>query len=144
MVVRSSKPHFHVTAGLLWQNGMVLIARRPEGSHLAGFWEFPGGKQEVGETLEECLEREMKEELDVDVHAEKFLLTVDYEYENRMISLYLFQCTHLGGEPKPLECEEMRWVHPEDLTQYRFPPPDEKIIQLLSKESTRHDFHPPS
>ena len=121
-----------MTAGLLWQNGMVLITKRPAGSHLAGYWEFPGGKQEVGETLEECLEREMKEELGVDVRTGKRLLAVDHEYENRMISLYLFQCTHLSGELKPLACEEIRWVHPEDLAQYRFPPLDEKIIQLLT------------
>jgi mutator protein MutT len=135
MVANSNKPHFHVTAGLLQQDGMVLITKRPAGSHLAGYWEFPGGKQEGGETLEECLEREMKEELGVDVRAEKPLLNVDHEYANRIISLYLFQCTHLSGELKPLACEEIRWVHPEDLTQYRFPPPDEKIIQLLNTES---------
>ena len=135
MVERSNRPHFHVTAGLLWQNGMVMITKRPEGSHLAGFWEFPGGKQEVGETLEECLEREIKEELGVEVRAEKLLLTVAHEYENRIISLYLFQCTHLGGELKPLGWEDMRWVYPEDLPQYRFPSPDEKIIERLNTES---------
>jgi mutator protein MutT len=134
VVAKSSKPHFHVTAGLLQQDGMVLITKRPVGSHLAGYWEFPGGKQEAGETLEECLVREMKEELGVNVRAGKRLLTVNHEYENRIISLYLFQCTHLGGELKHLACEEIRWVHPEDLTQYRFPPPDEKIIQLLTLE----------
>lgn len=132
MVAKSNKPHFHVTAGLMQQDGMVLITKRPAGSHLAGYWEFPGGKQEAGETLEECLVREMKEELGVNVRAGKRLLTVNHEYENRIISLYLFQCTHLGGELKPLACEEIRWVHPEDLTQYRFPPPDEKIIELLT------------
>jgi mutator protein MutT len=134
VVAKSSKPHFHVTAGLLQQDGMVLITKRPVGSHLAGYWEFPGGKQEAGETLEECLVREMKEELGVNVRAGKRLLTVNHEYENRIISLYLFQCTHLGGELKPLACEEIRWVHPEDLTQYRFPPPDEKIIERLTME----------
>jgi mutator protein MutT len=134
VVVKSDKPHFHVTAGLLQQNGMVLITKRPAGSHLAGYWEFPGGKQEAGETLEECLEREMKEELGVEVRAGKRLLTVDHEYENRIISLYFFYCTHMGGELKPLGCEEIRWVHPEDLRQYRFPPPDERIIQLLTLE----------
>ncbi len=134
MVANSNKPHFHVTAGLLQQDGMVLITKRPAGSHLAGYWEFPGGKQEAGETLEECLAREMKEELGVNVRVGKRLLKVDHEYENRIISLYLFQCTHLGGEYKPLACEAIRWVHPEDLTQYRFPPPDEKIIERLTME----------
>jgi len=134
VVVSSSKPHFHVTAGLLWQNGMVLIAKRREGSHLAGYWEFPGGKQEEGETLEECLEREIREELGADVRAGKRLLTVEHEYEDRIISLYLFQCTHLNGDLKPLACEEMKWVYPEDMTQYRFPPPDEKIIERLNTQ----------
>jgi len=134
VVANSNKPHFHVTAGLLQQDGMVLITKRPAGSHLAGYWEFPGGKQEAGETLEECLAREMKEELGVNVRVGKRLLAVNHEYENRIISLYLFQCAHLGGEFKPLACEEIRWVHPEDLTQYRFPPPDEKIIERLTKE----------
>ena len=135
MVAKNNKPHFHVTAGLLWQNGKVLITKRPVGSHLAGYWEFPGGKQEVGETLEDCLEREIKEELGVDVRAGKRLLTVDHEYENRIISLYLFHCTHLNGELEPLGCEEIRWARPEDLTQYRFPPPDEEIIQRINTES---------
>jgi mutator protein MutT len=104
---------------------MVMITKRPEGSHLAGFWEFPGGKQEghlagfwefpggkqeVSETLEECLAREIKEELGLEVRAEKLLLTVDHEYEDRFISLYLFLCAQLGGEPKPLECEEMKKI----------------------------------
>ncbi|UCF57119.1 MAG: 8-oxo-dGTP diphosphatase MutT [Deltaproteobacteria bacterium] len=133
MVVRSNKPHYHVTAGLLWRDGSVLITKRPEGSHLAGFWEFPGGKQESGETLEECLEREIKEELGIDVRAQNLLFTAEHEYESRIVSLYLFLCTHLGGELEPLECDEIRWVHPEDLTQYRFPPPDLKIIQFLQK-----------
>jgi 8-oxo-dGTP diphosphatase len=140
VVANSNKPHFHVTAGLLQQDGMVLITKRPAGSHLAGYWEFPGGKQEVGEALEECLEREMKEELGVHVRAGKRLLNVDHEYEDRIISLYLFQCTLLSGKLKPLACEEIRWVYPEDLRQYRLPPPDEKIIQLLNTESFRKIF----
>lgn len=134
MAARNNKPHLHVTAGLIWRDGKVLITRRPEGSHLAGFWEFPGGKQENGETLEECLEREIKEELGIDTQAEKLLYTVHHEYENRTISLHLFLCTHLGGQLEPLQCEEIKWVYPKDLAQYRFPPPDEKIIQLLSKK----------
>ena len=75
------KPHFHVTAGLVWKNGRVLIAKRPEGSHLEGYWEFPGGKQEAGESLKGCLEREIEEELGLKVRADEALLTVDHEYQ---------------------------------------------------------------
>ena len=126
-----NKPHFHVTAGLLRHHGRLLIAKRAEGSHLAGFWEFPGGKKEDGETLEQCLKREIKEELGIKVQVEKLLFTVNHEYENRTVTLYLFPCTHLSGRPEPLQCEEVRWVYPEDLAQYRFPPPDLKIIRFL-------------
>lgn len=125
------KPHFHVTAGLIRRDGKLLITKRPPGSHLAGFWEFPGGKKEKGETLKECLEREIEEELSVRITAEKPLFTVNHEYENRAITLYLFQCSQLSGEPMPVECEEIRWVCPEDLPKYTFPPPDRRIIEFL-------------
>lgn len=130
---KKDKPHFHVTAGLIWQNERLLITKRPEGSHLAGLWEFPGGKQEDGETLEQCLKREIMEELGIEVQIGKRLLTVDHEYERRMISLHLYQCIHLSGEPEPLECDDLKWVHPTDLTKYRFPPPDRRIIRLLKR-----------
>jgi mutator protein MutT len=125
------KPHFHVTAGLICQDGRVLIARRPAGSHLAGFWEFPGGKQEQGESLGACLEREIREELGMEVRAGEHLLTVDYEYESRIITLHLFKCSRLDGEPRALECQEVKWVAPGELVRYTFPPPDQKIIRFI-------------
>jgi mutator protein MutT len=133
------KPHFHVTAGLLWKNGKVLITRRPQGSHLAGFWEFPGGKQEPGESLERCLEREIKEELGVEVKVESYLLQIDHEYENKSISLHLFQCSHRRGEPCPIGCDDMAWVDPKDLDHYKLPPPDIQILSFIKKMSERKD-----
>ena len=132
---KDNKPHFHVTAGLIRLEGKLLITKRPRGSHMEGLWEFPGGKQEKGETLKECLEREIEEELGIKVRAEKLLSTIDYEYENRFISLHIFQCLYLAGQPEPLENQEIIFVHPEDLAQYRFPPPDQKVIQTLSLHS---------
>ena len=128
---QKGKPHLQVTAGLLWRDGRVLITKRPEGKHLAGLWEFPGGKQESGETLEACLEREMKEELGIEVRVGKHLHTVHHEYEDRRVSLHLFLCTHLEGDLKPLDFQEIKWVSHEDLPQYRFPSPDLKIIESL-------------
>ena len=122
------KPHFHVTAGLVWKDGKILITRRPVGSHLAGYWEFPGGKQESGESLEACLEREIREELGMEVKAVKNLLQIDHEYETKSITLHLFQCSWLKGSPTPLGCDEIRWVKPEELANYQLPPPD---LQLL-------------
>ena len=131
------KPHFHVTAGLVWKNGRVLIAKRPEGSHLEGYWEFPGGKQEKGESLKGCLEREIEEELGLKVRADEALLTVDHEYQSKAISLHVFNCTPLAGEPKALDCEQIRWVDPIDLKRFSFPPPDIKVIEYLTGSGYR-------
>ena len=121
-----------MAAGLIWRSGKVLITKRPAGSHLAGFWEFPGGKKEEHETIEECLEREIKEELGIDIQTEKRLTSVHHEYETKFITLHVFHCIHKGGRPAPLEGQESRWVVPEDLKNYTFPPPDIEVIELLS------------
>ena len=129
----TSKPHFHVTAGLIWREGKVLLARRPQGSHLAGYWEFPGGKQEEGESLEGCLEREIMEELGVKVKVAGHLVQVDHDYDEKSISLHLFQCSRLAGEPKAIGCDETAWVDPKDLHACKLPPPDILIIPIIEK-----------
>jgi mutator protein MutT len=139
--MRKSTPHFHVTAGLVWKDGRVLITRRPEGSHLAGYWEFPGGKQEPGETLEGCLEREIREELGMDVRAVKHLLQIDHDYETKSITLHLFLCDWLSGTPSPLGCDELRWVKPEELAGYRLPPPDVQVLPFI-QNLARNVRHP--
>jgi mutator protein MutT len=131
MESKSPKPHFHVAAGLIRKDGKILISKRPRGSHLEGYWEFPGGKQEREETLERCLEREIQEELGVRIRAGDLLFTTEYEYENKSISLHLFRCLQLQGQPRSLEGQETRWVSPRDLDNYTFPPPDQEIIQFL-------------
>jgi 8-oxo-dGTP diphosphatase len=128
-----TKHHFHVTAGLLWKDGKLLITKRPQGSHLAGYWEFPGGKQEEGETLEECLQREIMEELGVDVKVDEHLLQVDHDYDMKSISLHLFRCSHLRGELHPVGCDDMEWVDPKDLDHYKLPPPDIQILSFIKK-----------
>ena len=128
-----SKPHFHVTAGLIWRDGRLLLTRRPQGSHLAGYWEFPGGKQEQGESLEQCLAREIMEELGVAVKVREHLLQVDHEYEEKLISLHLFQCSRLEGEPEAIGCDDMKWVSPADLELQKLPPPDIRMIPFIKK-----------
>ncbi len=125
------KPHFHVTAGLIWEDGKLLITKRPQGSHLAGYWEFPGGKQEHGESLEACLEREIQEELGMGVKAVKHLLQINHNYETKSITLHLFQCSWLRGDASPLGCDEIRWVRPEELANYQLPPPDFKLLPFI-------------
>ena len=123
-----------MTAAIIWKEGRVLITKRPEGSHLEGLWEFPGGKQEGKETLKECLIREIKEELGMEILPDSPLLTVRHEYETKWITLYTFNCIHLKGHPSPMEGQETRWVAPGDLRTYTFPPPDNKVIELLTPD----------
>jgi mutator protein MutT len=139
--MRESIPHFHVTAGLVWKDGKLLITRRPQGSHLAGYWEFPGGKQEPGESLEACLEREIREELAMEVKAVKNLLQIDHDYESKSITLHLFQCDWLGGTPTPLECDELRWVKPEELAGFQLPPPDVQVLPFI--QNLKKNLSPP-
>ena len=129
--MRKPSPHFHVTAGLICNDGKLLITRRPEGSHLAGFWEFPGGKQEPGETLEACLEREIREELGLKVKALKELIQVSHNYETKSITLHLFQCEWLNGAPTPIGCDQLLWVVPEGLANYKLPPPDYQLLPFI-------------
>lgn len=125
-------PHYHVTAAVIQENGKVLIARRTAGSHLEGYWEFPGGKQESGETLEACLEREIAEELGMTVKVEDRFMTVEHAYPEKRISLHVFHCTPISGAPIPIQCSEIKWASPTDLEQLRFPPPDLKVIERLA------------
>ena len=126
-------PHYDVTAGLIWKEEKLLIATRPKGTHLEGFWEFPGGKQEEGENLKECLKREIEEELGIEVRVDELFLTVDHEYPNKRISLHVFNCIWLKGEPVPLQRQETRWVMLPELSQLTFPPPDVYVIETLTK-----------
>jgi len=129
------KPHYDVTAGLIWKDGKLLISKRAKGTHLEGFWEFPGGKQEAGEELSECLEREIREELGIEARVDEPLLTVDHEYRDKWISLHVFSCTWVRGDPVALACQEIRWVEWNELAVLQFPPPDIKVIESLTRES---------
>ncbi len=124
--------HITVTAALIWKDGRVLITRRPEGVHLEGLWEFPGGKKKEMETLEQCMEREIMEELGVKIRIEKEVLKVFHEYETKSVDLHFFECVIAEGAASPREGQKMRWVRPAEISSYRFPPPDRKVIDYIS------------
>lgn len=125
-----------VAAGLIKRNSRYLIARRKAGVHLAGFWEFPGGKREAGESLAGCLERELLEELSIRIAPPIPYQVVRHEYSDKVVELHFFHCVIERGEPAPLGCEEIRWVFPEELTQFTFPPADCAVIQSLQHETS--------
>lgn len=105
-------------------------------------WEFPGGKREAGETLEQCLARELAEELGIKIDVGRYCFTVHHTYDDRSISLHIFQCDLLEGEPRPLQSDAVRWVAPATLAEFRFPPPDKKIIEyLLRRDAQEKEVH---
>ena len=120
-----------VTAGLVFHRGKLLITRRPAGTHLAGMWEFPGGKQDPGETLEECLARELREELGIEVEVHELLEECVHRYPEKTVKLHFFRCTLKQGEPRAIECAELAWVTADELDQYAFPPPDHTLLESL-------------
>ncbi len=126
------KPFYQVTAGLVRKNEKLLVAKRRKGSHLEGFWEFPGGKQEKGEALSECLERELIEELGISVCAVIKMDPVFHDYREKRIALHGFLCHWLKGDPKALQCQEIGWVTLDELARLKLPPPDVKIVRKLS------------
>jgi mutator protein MutT len=109
-----------------------LVARRLKGTHLAGLWEFPGGKCEPGETHEACLERELDEELGVGVVIHRLLLSVRHVYDTREVELHFFECD-LVGEPHPRLGQELKWVARDELDQLEFPPADAELIEMLTR-----------
>ncbi|OLC17546.1 MAG: hypothetical protein AUH29_01610 [Candidatus Rokubacteria bacterium 13_1_40CM_69_27] len=111
--------------------GRYLITRRVESSHLAGLWEFPGGKREPGETLEACLRRELLEELGADFTVGERVETVTWRYPAKTVVLHFYRCRLSGGKIEPREQQAFAWVEPAHLAEYDFPPADRALIERL-------------
>ncbi len=121
-----------VAAGLLEEEGRLLVARRPPGVHLGGLWEFPGGKREAGESWEGCLARELREELGIEVEVGEEAYRVRHDYPDRTVEIRFFRCRRLAGEPRPLGAAAVAWVPAADLPRYSFPPADAEIVRVLA------------
>jgi len=122
-----------VTAAVVERDGRFLVTRRQDGVHLEGYWEFPGGKLEAGESHAGGLRREMREELDVDVAVGAEILAVSHAYDDRTVELHFYAC-RLAGEPAPRLGQQMRWVTRDEMRALPFPPADEALIQRLIVE----------
>lgn len=129
---RRPLPHYEVTAAVIQDpDGRVLLARRKENSFLGGLWEFPGGKREEGESLEECLAREMREELGIEVAVGERLVTLEHGYTHFRITLHVFRCRLIAGTPRCLDCDEVRWVTVEEMAALPMPVTDRRIARML-------------
>lgn len=119
-----------VTAALVEKDGKYLIARK-KGGHLAGMWEFPGGKIEPGETPEECLRREIHEEFGMLIHVNEHLATSHYTYPHISIELMGYLASYQGGELFLKDHDQIKWVTPIEMDQYTFAPADLPLVQAL-------------
>ena len=142
---RKRIPHYDVVAGIIWQqgtaigdpNGKFLIAQRPLNGLLGGLWEFPGGKQEVDETLPQALIREIQEELLMEISVGNFLTSVKHAYTHFRITLHAFHAQHQSGQPQHIGVANHAWVTLPDLTNYAFAVTDRKIIAMLKQTITQ-------
>jgi mutator protein MutT len=122
-----------VTAAVIRRGDRFLVTRRQPGVHLEGLWEFPGGKCNPGESLADCVRRELQEELGADAIVGDELLAVTHHYPERSVELHFLACD-LIEEPRPLLAQEMRWVSKGELRSLRFPPADDDLIALLERD----------
>lgn len=135
---RTPIPHKLIGVAVIWNDqGQILIDRRRQEGLLGGLWEFPGGKVEPGETVAECIVREIQEELGIEVAVGDRLITVDHTYTHFRVTLEVHHCRHLQGQPQPIECDEVRWVTLAEIEQYPFPKANVQIIQALKQQKTR-------
>lgn len=125
-----------VVAAVIEDRQRFLVTRRQPGVHLAGMWEFPGGKIDPDESHNAALKREIREELDVDIEVGELTYHTTHPYEDRTVALYFYRCT-LTGSPRPLLGQEMRWVSRTDLASLGFPPADRELIERLVKSDVR-------
>ena len=131
-----------VAAGLLFRAGQLLIAQRHRGDHLGGLWEFPGGKRESGETFQECLRRELQEELGIDVEPHELLHSLTHPYPEKVVHIQFYRCTCPTGVPRPIDCQAVAWVNREGLDGYTFPPADRELLDLVKSRADLWDPSP--
>jgi len=121
-----------VLAGIIIKNGKILIARRKQGSRLAGKWEFPGGKLEPNETPEECLYREIIEELGIKIKVGKFFCSSKYSYEHISVELLVYMAVYLTGDLFLTDHDVAKWVTKSELNSYDFADADISVVKKLT------------
>lgn len=120
-----------VAAAIIERDGAYLLTKRLPGTHLAGCWEFPGGKQHEGETLHQCLVRELREELACEITVGPLVVSTRHDYPERSVCLHFFSCT-LQGEPEPQDGQQMQWVPRDSLCEFALPEADKVLVDLLT------------
>jgi len=132
--VSAAREPIVVVAAVIERDGRFLVTRRLKGTHLPGYWEFPGGKCEPGESHEDCLRRELDEELGVTADVLDEVVTTEHAYPDRTVRLHFRRC-NLRGTPEPRLGQEMRWVTREDLRALELPEADRALVMALTGTS---------
>ena len=122
-----------VVAALIWDENKFMICQRPAHKARGLLWEFAGGKVETGETKEQALVRECREELDVTLDVGDVFIEVTHQYPDLTVHLTLFQATIQQGVPRKLEHNDIRWIGTDEIDQYAFCPADEEILERLKE-----------
>ena len=120
-----------VSAALIFSDGKLLITQRHADAHLGGLWEFPGGKREAGETFEQCLVRELREELGIEVEVGELFEDIAHAYAEKTVHLKFFVCKWISGEPRTLDCAAFQWVDKSELANFEFPAADARLLEKL-------------
>jgi mutator protein MutT len=128
----SNLPHKQIGVAVIWnQSGQILIDKRKVGGALGGLWEFPGGKIEAGETVADCIVREIREELAIEITVGEHLISIEHTYLTFQITLIVHHCNYISGTPQPIESDEILWVEVSDLNKYEFPAANIAIIRAI-------------
>ncbi len=125
-------PHYTIVAGVIHKGARLLIDQRAPQGLLGGLWEFPGGKVEAGETLQDALRREVREEVGLEVAVGEKIGVVRHAYSHFKITMHVFRCVHIRGRARAIACQQVKWVLPGELDAYAFPAATKKIIESAS------------
>ncbi len=126
-----TEKQIEVAAAVIFRDGKLLITQRHADAHLGGMWEFPGGKREPDETFEQCVVRELHEELGIEAEAGELLASITHDYPEKSVHLKFFICRLINGEPQPTGCSACKWVNKSALAQYTFPAADVRLLEKL-------------
>ena len=128
------KARIEVAAALIFRDGKLLITQRPMAAHLGGLWEFPGGKRESDESFEQCLQRELSEELGIEVEVGALIESLTHKYPEKTVHLRFYRCQWKQHEPQALGCLGFKWVTAAELSEYIFPAADARLLEKLRSD----------
>lgn len=128
-------PIIDVAAALVFREGKLLITQRYADAHLGGLWEFPGGKREPNETFEACLQRELREELGIEVTVGELVENLTHAYPEKTVHLKFYRCRWGKHEPQALGCSAFKWVTADELEDYAFPAADAQLLHKLKDDT---------